>query len=114
LFESLTREAIELAKENVEAFSASCNEFQFRSLWERLETFKSTPTDRVEQEAERVSARINSVDSTHQSAFNRQNDVIERIAELQFTMRTLQGCTRALPSQIIWAFPDIIAEFRWK
>jgi hypothetical protein len=43
-----------------------------------------------------------------------QSTMIATLERLQFTVRTLKEYTGALPSLIVWDFPEIFAEFRGK
>jgi hypothetical protein len=118
-------DAIELTTENIGGLSALCDEFQFRALSRRLETFKSTPTYRVEQRFQTLEAavqslrsdigtltsRVDSLQSKHQSSF----------ADLRSTVNTLKEYIGPLSlifppfgSVIVSDFPDIFAEFRGK
>jgi hypothetical protein len=43
-----------------------------------------------------------------------QSDVIATLERLQLDVRTLKEYTGALPSLIVWDFPEVFAEFRGK
>jgi hypothetical protein len=63
-------ETIELTNENIEELSALCEEFQFRSLSQRVEAFKNTPTyrlARLEHRFSRLEAEVLALRSTDET-----------------------------------------------
>jgi hypothetical protein len=130
-------ETIELTNEYIEELSVLCEEFQFRSLSQRVEAFKNTPTYRLARleerfsrlEAEVAALRLTAETQPASALTQLQNDVTflngktdslqtaqhnttATLTQLQSNVRIVKEYTGALPSLIVPDFPEIFEEFR--
>jgi hypothetical protein len=91
-------EVIELTNENIEGLSSLCDEFQFKSLSQRVAAFKNTPAYRVAQLEERFAQLEVEVSALRLAAETNLKNLKDCTDPLQSDVALLQGSTDSLQS----------------